>query len=481
MVFVKDLDGRFMLTNRRFDEFFGVAHEEIIGKTDRSLSEPESAEIYRTHDRLALEANRPLEFEESVKLPEGIRTYIAIKFPLHDAQGVPFAVGGISTDITGRKRVEDELRTSVSLLQATLESTGDAILVVDTDGHAVRCNRQFLEMWGGKRRDQDAPLPLCELRDPKRFQNAVRRLAQAPIETSFSMIELVDGRILECYSQPQRMDERVVGRVWSFRDVTTRARAERERDALFLRERHARAAAEDAVRLRDEFLSVASHELRTPLTSLQLAIQGLSRRMGADAPPPIQRNVELATRQLRRLGNLVDLLLDVSRIQAGRLELERAKVDLSQVVHEATAQLTEDLRRSGNELTVRTPGPVFGHWDASRVEQIIINLLTNAIKFGEGKPIVVTVESLDTVARLTVTDQGIGIPEDVQARLFERFGRGVSARHYGGLGLGLYIVRTVVESHGGRVGVQSAVGRGASFTVELPRSLPEPASKEVAS
>ena len=388
-IFVKDGEGRFLLANRAFNELFHLERDAMRGKTDHDLPlPPETANLFRANDLAALREDRAIEFEESVTMEEGEFTYLSVKFPLHDAEGRPYAVCGIATDITGRKRDENQLRSSVSLLRATLESTGDAIVVVDSDERAVQFNRRFVDVWGEVVAER--PFDLARLRLPDAFRGDLEALARDPDEVSFDIVEFADGRIFESYSQPQRMDERVVGRVWSFRDVTVRVGAERERDRLLVDERRARAAAEQAVRVRDEFLSVASHELRTPLTSLQLAIQGLSRRLPADVASTIARNLELCRRQIRRLSGLVGLLLDASRIQAGRLELDRHVIDLRTIVRDSAAQLTEDFSRSGSALSVHVDRPVIGFWDASRMEQLSINLMTNAIKFGRQRPIEVT-------------------------------------------------------------------------------------------
>jgi PAS domain S-box-containing protein len=240
--------------------------------------------------------------------------------------------------------------------------------------------------------------------------------------------------------------------------------------------------AKDAVRLRDEFLGIASHELKTPLTPLRLKLQMLQRQMsGAPqestplATERVSESLEVALRQVRKLAHLVDSLLDVSRITAGRLRLELEELDLSSVAAELLSRFSPSAVQHGCALELHAPGPVFGRWDRLRVEQVVTNLLSNALKYGAGRPVVIRVEEDGERARLTVKDQGIGIAEADLTRIFERFERAVSDRHYGGLGLGLYITRQIVEAFGGTVRVASQPGQGSTFTLELPRDvLPRP-------
>ena len=231
--------------------------------------------------------------------------------------------------------------------------------------------------------------------------------------------------------------------------------------------------AREAIRARDEFLSVASHELNTPLATLTLQLdEALSP--GPDtsgeglAPPSRTAGILRARRQLDRLSRLVANLLDISRVTAQRLQLELSSVDLTATTREVAEQMAPELTRLACPLRLRTNGPVVGRWDAMRVNQIVTNLLSNACKYGAGKPIDVAVEAAEGMARLTVRDQGIGIAQADAERIFECFERAVSARHYGGLGLGLYITRQVVEAHGGNIGVSSEPGAGSTFVVELP-------------
>jgi signal transduction histidine kinase len=227
-----------------------------------------------------------------------------------------------------------------------------------------------------------------------------------------------------------------------------------------------RGEAQRAIEARDEFLSVASHELNTPLTSLKLALQALQPE-GTTGAPASSRLAQLATKQVDRLERLVAELLDVTRLRRGTLQMTPADVDLTELVHEVAARLTPNFERSQSRLEAVTNGAIIGHWDRSRIDQVITNLLVNAIKFGEGRPIRVEATLAGERARLVVRDHGRGIPPDRIDRGFVAYERAVPTAHYGGLGLGLFIVRSLVEQHGGTVHAES-VGDGAAFIVELP-------------
>jgi signal transduction histidine kinase len=237
-----------------------------------------------------------------------------------------------------------------------------------------------------------------------------------------------------------------------------------------LREVH---RAESAVIARDEFISVASHELRSPLTTLQLELQSLLRAAhkpnGVVIGEPVMRRLQNANAHSQRLGRLVHNLLDVSRLSAGQLQLEIEEVDLVEITAHVVDMSKESMARAVCVCTTQAPGPVVGAWDRLRLEQVLTNLLENAMKYGARKPIEVSVTGDDQYAELVVRDHGIGIATEDQQRVFERFERANPARKQPGLGLGLWITSQLVQAHGGTIRVESQVNEGATFTIRLPR------------
>ena len=240
-----------------------------------------------------------------------------------------------------------------------------------------------------------------------------------------------------------------------------------ERARLFQRARN-------AVALRDDFLSVAGHELRSPAHAIGLIAESLIRRLKSGEPPErLADGLERLRASADRLTELTRGLLDVAHIAEGRLTLERAPMDLAAAARHAVHNLEEVALRAGCAVEERLE-PVTGDWDRERIGQVITNLLSNACKFGAGNPITVVVAKGPDSARVSVEDRGIGIDPADQPRLFRRFERLESRHRFGGMGLGLWICRRIVEAHGGSIGFQSEPGVGSTFWFQLPRSEARP-------
>jgi signal transduction histidine kinase len=236
----------------------------------------------------------------------------------------------------------------------------------------------------------------------------------------------------------------------------------------------------DAVEARDEFFSVTTHELKDPLFSLQLSIHLLRHEAEHQGPVPahVLRHLEVSERQVNRLGRLIDNMLDYARITSGRFDLDLETLSLCELVHQVVARFQGQASSSGTALWAETCDPVVGQFDRLKLEQIVGNLLSNAIKYGAGHPVVVRVRAETGWAVIEVTDSGAGIAPEDQQQIFERFQRASTGHKRASLGLGLYIVRSLAEAHGGSVGLRSQAGRGSTFTVMIPWEHPsdEPGS-----
>jgi PAS domain S-box-containing protein len=260
-------------------------------------------------------------------------------------------------------------------------------------------------------------------------------------------------------------------------DITDRKNAEREREQLLQTEREARIKANEAVQLRDEFIMLASHELRTPITPLKLQVQFIIHQIKKGlagekvAPEEFLKVLGSAEQQLDRLNRLIEDLLSDSRISSGRLTVNRKVIDLSDVIHQVACTFKREAELAGCELLIDVDPDLKGLWDPILFERVGFNLVSNAIKFGRGKPVEISFHREGENARLTVRDLGIGIGKENHARIFERFERAVSLLEFGGFGLGLYITRAIVLAHGGSIRVESEPGCGACFIVEFPLQI----------
>ncbi|WP_437300387.1 PAS domain-containing sensor histidine kinase [Sorangium sp. So ce426] len=376
------------------------------------------------------------------------------------------------------RQVEEALRHERDFSAAVLNTVAALIVVLDWEGRVVRFNRACEKLTG-----------LCfdEVRGHVFWDLYLTTEQKASLLATFAKSKrgeplpyhendwiAKDGRkrrVVWSHAFLYDEDGEVEFIIGTGIDVTETREAEADRTRLYHE-------ALDAVRLRDEFLSIASHELSTPLTPLELQVGSVQRALRGDAAPlPPERlldKMDVVARQVERLKRLVDDLLDVSRITAGKVQLRHEQVDVAAAARDTALRFREQLTRAGCELRVKAGQPVAGWWDRTRVDQILSNLLSNAIKYGAGKPIDLVVEEGADAARILVRDQGIGIAPEQQARIFGRFERAVSERHYGGFGLGLWIVKQILDAFGGTIRVESAPDRGSTFTVELPRRAHAP-------
>jgi PAS domain S-box-containing protein len=384
--------------------------------------------------------------------------------PIRDLAGKPSGAVLVFRDVTDERAAEEALRQSEEKLRLMIASVRDyAFYMLDREGRVASWN-PGAERIKGYRPEEILGQSFSRFFTPEDVaqQKPARELEIAAAEGHFaeeSWRVRKDGSrfwasvVITPIRDPSN---HLMGFVKITRDMTERRNAEDER----LRSMQAA----EAIRLRDEFLSIASHELKTPLTALQLQLLNIQEQAKTD-DPRLERNMDRARRLAARLGQLVEALLDVSRIATGGLKLN---LDLSDAAREVVERLGDSATAAACELSLRSAGPLQGRWDRLRIDQVLMNVIANAIKYAAGQPIQVSLTCESDIAAVEVRDGGPGIPTGELSRIFERFERAASARHYGGMGLGLYVARQITEAHGGTIVASNLPEGGACFRISLP-------------
>jgi len=475
-VCVKSQEGRLVIANETLAKACGATVGEIEGKCEADVAPRLDQMEDRRRDDLEVLTTRRAKVipEEPITYPDGTtRWFTTTKVPLIDEDGVCRQLLAVATDITDRKRAEEERKESYSLLEATLESTADGILAVDRRGKIRGLNTQFQTLWRIpdeilESRDDKALLSfvLGQLKDPDSFLAKVRDLYAHPDAESFDLIEFADGRVIERYSKPQMLGDQIVGRVWSFRDVTEKHTAEQKRTALLQKI----AAINEEL---THFAYVVSHDLKAPLRGIKLVSEWLCADYGDKLGPDAKEQLDLLQSRVGRMHDLIDGVLQYSRV--GRVHEDLVPVDLNELI----PSIVDSLAPPEHVTVVVEPGLPTIECEKTRIGQVFQNLLSNAIKFldkPQGEVRVSCVEDGE-FWRFSVSDNGPGIESRHFDRIFRLFQTLAPRDEFESTGVGLAVVKKVVETYGGRVWVESEPGRGSTFLFSWPRNREAVASE----
>ncbi len=457
VIYIKDVEGRYILVNKQFERVNKILNAEIKGKTDYSFLTKEIAEKVIEADKKVIENQSFLEFEEVIPHEDGMHTYLASKFPLFDNNNI-YAIGGIASDITSRKVAEQSVLESSARMNALLENSIDAIWSIDTKLTLTSFNNSYLE--NTKMFYDIEPyigMPILEHLSEESRQIWNKLYTQALSGKNFTE-EVADNTtgaelFFDISFNPILINDQITGVAVFARDVTNRKNVEKQ--------------LEYKVNELNTFMYKATHDLRSPLVS----IMGLAQ-LAEDQP----MNEELASycdminTSVRKMDNLLIDLVKIVGVAQGKLAKE--EIDFEKIIDDVLTTLAH--RPGFSEIIFRRQMHLESIFlsDRKLVYSILQNLIDNAIKYRRLENqtesiIIITVEASEEQIRIGVTDNGMGIPDGIQDKIFDMFYRGTTASE--GSGLGLYIVKTSVEKLGGKITVNSIVGKGTSMNIVFPR------------
>lgn len=534
MVFVKDAkDLRFIRFNRAGQDLLGINKNELLGKNDYDFFPKHQADAFTIKDREVLAGKKIVEIKEEVIQSRtlGTRLLHTKKIPLFGQDGTPQYLLGVSEDITEKKSTEDEImriaKEEAALKERELVATREAFLAkvstllsASLDYHetlsmlvdlsvttlgdwctiSIINNKGEFERAAGAHIDKTKNKTLTEyfnlypidqrvllVLDDKSFIQPQIKMEQLQMmsKDKKQLEMLLELGANSCMIVPIKSRGKIRGSL-SFiagknkpnfnsqdlalaEDLGLRAGIAIENALLY-------SAAQTAIQARDEFVSIASHELKTPITSLKMQLQMMIRGIDLSkrqTPPPekLIKSLTSSCNQVDRLTVLIDDLLDVTRIETGKLTYKFEEVNLSKLVKEVAERFSEEIKNVKSTLEEDLEENVTIYCDRYRIEQVLVNLISNAIKYGSNGPVKFTVKHDKGMALITVEDKGMGIAKEMQTKIFERFERAISSTNISGLGLGLYITKQIIDAHHGSIEVESELGKGSIFKVYLPTEV----------
>ncbi len=467
------LSGKWLRVNRAFCQMSGYSEIELKSKSSVDMIHPDDLQE---------------DIDERIKLIDGLISKYSQEKRYIKKNGDTFWVNltvslkrGLKgeaeyfilclDDMTSRKMIEVELEKNEAILSAIMNSTTDLIFAKDTKGILLMANKAVNQI----------------LSQVENLATPINIIGKNPFESMGTLNEeiLKNDQIVMRTGQALTFEEalptskgliffetlkaplsnpkgEIQGVVGISRDITERKKIEQN--------------LKDSIKVRNEFVSIASHELKTPLTSLMLLAQSMKRSLTMAGKQisgeRIEKMILQTEKQLLRLNHLVDDMLDITRIDSGKLILNKEEFDLLDLIKEIAERFYPQVESAtGGPLIMRTLEHSQGYWDRHRIEQVLTNLITNAIRYGRGKPIELTLLDLKYTTQISIKDFGGGIGKEDQGRIFDCFERAVNPNEVSGLGLGLFISKQIVDSHKGRIWVESEIDQGATFFVELPKKL----------
>ncbi len=463
LIYVKDLQGRYITINAWYGILFNVSREAMQGKTDYDIFPKEIADVYRANDLEVIKAKSPIDWEELAPHEDGLHTYLSIKFPLFDAEGEVYAVCGISTDISERKRAENALNSSLATNRALLDAIPDPMFRIDESGIFVNFKAV---------KNNILPLPTQDFLGkslyevfPEEVANPMMDCVQLALATkNMQILEyklLLDNNLSEYEARIATSAENEVMAI--IRDITERKQVETDiRNAL--------EKEKELNELKSRFVTMASHEFRTPLATIFSSSELLeyySHKWSEDKKIKHQQRIQSS---VKHMTGLLDDVLLIGKAEAGKLEFQPKLIDIIQFCRDLVEEVQVTTTSHTISLCIQEQlSKMEGMIDDKLLRHIIINLLTNAVKYSpEGREVIFDLKCDRTSAIFAIQDEGIGISVEDQQKLFESFHRGKNVSNIPGTGLGLAIVKKSVDLHGGTITVQSQLEVGTKFTVILP-------------